>query len=190
MNREPVDVAGLLRLLSAGDSAAAERLFPLLYQQLRELAERQMARERHDHTLQATALVHEAYLKLVHNSTTLPNFSDETHFMAIAAVVMRRILVDHAVAKKSLKRGGDLAKVQLDDLADQIQENGLDIQFLDDALQQLAKLDPLQAQIVELRYFGGLTVAQCSQVLDISQRSVQYEWAHARAWLKSQLQRD
>lgn len=182
------EVAQLLAELSAGNPAAGERLFPLLYERLHALAAVQMRRERENHTLQTTALLHEAYLRLVESSPKLLTFADETHFMATAAVVMRRILINHAVARRTIKRGGGQTRVELDDVADQINDRTIDVLALDQALTQLERMDVRQARIVELRFFGGLSVAQCARALGVSSRTVQYEWSHARAWLRSQIE--
>jgi len=190
MSSKADETTRLLDALRSGDATAAEKLFPLLYGRLHNLARRQMQRERRDHTLQPTALLHEAYLEITRESSTLPAFSDEAHFLAVAALTMRRILVDHATARHAQKRGGDRQRLLLEDVADRAAARAIDILALNEALERLADLDARQAQLVELRFFGGLSVAQCADILGISQRSAHYEWAHARAWLRSQLQED
>ncbi|MEO6872539.1 MAG: sigma-70 family RNA polymerase sigma factor [Chthoniobacterales bacterium] len=175
----------LLVDLSRGDGVAAERLMPLVYDELRRLARGYLRRERSDHTLQATGLVHEAYLRLVDQSTT--NWQNRAHFLGIAAQVMRRILVDHARRRGAEKRGGEWEKLEMDESLLPNDERNLDLIALDDALQDLMKFDPRQSQVVELRFFGGLTNEEVGEVLDISPRTVKREWRVARAWLHREI---
>lgn len=185
------EVTNLLSAIADGDATAAERLFPLVYNELHRIASSYMERERPEHTLQPTALVHEAYLRLVGNGARTNHYEDERHFVAAAALAMRRILVNHAKAKATDKRGGDRAKLPLDDsVIAAFDERSIDLLALDDALAELAKFDARQAQLVELRFFGGMSVEQCGQHLGISERTVHYEWTHARAWLRGKLKAD
>jgi len=175
-------VTALLVRWSQGDSDAAEKLFPLVYDELRRVARRCMAGERPDHTLQSTALVHEAYLRLIDQGTAHPN--DRVHFFAIAAQIMRRILVDHARARSASKRGGKNLTITLTEaVAAAPQKRELDLLVLDSALQGLSEIDAQQAQIVELRFFAGLSIEETSQALRISAATVKRDWASARAWL-------
>ena len=192
------EVTSLLKAMAGGDSQAAEVLFPLVYGELHRLASAYMRTERQDHTLQTTALIHEAYLNLVQPKESPRQFQDMDHFVATAAIAMRHILVNHAKARRSQKRGGDrspsrldemqLDRTQLDAVTPRFNDRAIDLIALDEALSELAELDPVQHQIVELRFFGGLTVAQCAAFLDMSERRVYYEWSHARAWLRSRIE--
>ena len=174
----------LLADWAGGDEAALERLMPLVYQELRRIADRALGRERRGHTLQATALVHEAYVRLVQQHSA--QFENRAHFFAIASQLVRRILVDHARRRASLKRGGGEAPLSLDmEVADR--SSSVDALALDEALQRLATLDPQQARIVEMRFFGGLTVEDTAEVLNISPRTVKRDWSMARAWLRREL---
>ncbi len=177
----------LLRSVSQGDVQANEQLFALVYNQLHKIAERYMQSERADHTLQPTALIHETWLHLVSPNTT-QRYQNQEHFVATAAVVMRQILVNHAKAKGTQKRGGNTKRRPFLEIADQFEIAALDLLVLDEALDQLSRLDPRQAKLVELRFFGGLSMADAARVLGVSVRTANYEWAHARAWLRSQLE--
>ena len=170
---------------SNGDRDAAARLMPLVYDELRRLARGYLRRERGDHTLQATGLVHEAYLRLVDQKTT--TWKNRAHFFAAAAQLMRRILVDHARRHRSEKRGGDRTKVEFDEALMPSESRSLDVIALDDALQDLAQLNAQHSQIVELRFFGGMSIEEVAEVLDVSPRTVQREWRMARAWLRRQI---
>ncbi|HMO16336.1 MAG TPA: sigma-70 family RNA polymerase sigma factor [Pirellulaceae bacterium] len=181
------DLDQLLQAVAQGDSQANEQLFALVYNQLHEIAERYMRRERADHTLQPTALIHEAWLKLITPSIT-QQYQDQAHFVATASLVMRRILVNHANAHKTQKRGGDAYRQPFLEIADDFEAAAFDLLALDEALENLAKLDPRQAKLVELRFFGGLSVSDAARALNISERTAHNEWAHARAWLRSQLE--
>lgn len=162
-------------------------LVPLVYDELRRLARHYMRGERPDHVLQATALVNEAYLRLAGMSHM--RWRDRTHFLAMAATQMRRILVDHARGRAAGKRGGGVYVSSIGDLAADVPDRGVDVAALDLALDQLARLDPQQARIVELRFFGGLTMAETAEALAISPATVGREWVSAKAWLRHQLSR-
>jgi RNA polymerase sigma-70 factor, ECF subfamily len=170
---------------SNGDREAAAGLMPLVYDELRGLARGFLRRERPDHTLQATALVHEAYLRLVDQRTT--TWRNRAHFFGVAAQLMRRILVDHARRHRREKRGGSWDKVEFDEALAPAVSRNLDVIALDDALQDLTKLNPQHAWIVELRFFGGLKTDEVAEVLDLSQRTVEREWRMARAWLRHEI---
>ncbi len=176
------DATQILKRLSAGDPEAGDQLVGLIYDQLHDLAAGLMRRERPDHTLQATALVNEAYLKLV--DKTRVQWRDRAHFLAVAAKVMRRILIDHARHHGRAKRGGGRQSIPFDELATRLaHEQDWDLVSLDEALKELESADPQRAQIVELRYFGDLTVAQVAEVLQMPIRSVERSWHSARTWL-------
>ncbi|MBN1491264.1 MAG: sigma-70 family RNA polymerase sigma factor [Phycisphaerae bacterium] len=171
--------------LAAGDRSAAEQLFALLYDSFRDLAARYLKSEKPGHTLSPTALVHEAYLKLVDQSRV--DWQGRTHFLAVGAQAMRRILVDHARGRKRAKRGGGRIRIQLaEGLALSVQRDE-DVLAVDEALAKLAKLDSRQATIVELRFFGGLSVAEVAEFLGLSKRTIEGEWTIARAWLRREL---
>jgi RNA polymerase sigma-70 factor (ECF subfamily) len=179
------NVTVLLDALARGDASAADRMFPLVYRELRALAARQLRRERSGHTLAPTALVHEAYLKLVGQREA--SWRSRGHFLAVAATAMRRVLVNHAKARRRLKRGGDRSRLEIDEIANEFERRATDLVALDGALDRLRARSPLQADIVELRFFGGLTVEQAALALDVSERSVHREWAVARAWLRGEV---
>lgn len=175
------EVTQLLSDWSGGDEKALEKLFPLVEPELHRLAHYYMSRERAGHTLQTTAILNEAYLRLVDNAK--PPWQNRTHFVAMAAQLMRRVMVDHARSRQSLKRGGAAVKVTLDDAAVVAESRSEELLALDEAMEKLAGQDPRKSQIVELRYFGGLTVQETAEFLQISQRSVEREWTMAKAWL-------
>ncbi len=178
-------VTRLLDELKEGDRSALKKLLPLVYDEFRGLAADYLRRERKDHTLQPTALVHEAYLKLV--DQTRVDWQGRTHFFAIGAQAMRRILVDHARKHQAAKRGGGQTRIAIDeDLLADSQRNE-DLLALDDAMAKLAELDSGQAKMVELRFFGGLKVAEVAEAMGMSKRSVEREWTMARTWLKREL---
>jgi len=183
----PREVTQLLAAWSRGDHGALEKLAPLVYDELQRLAHRYMEGQRSDHTLQTTALVNEAYLRLADQAR--PNFANRSHFLAVAAKAMRQILVDHARAAQRQKRGSDAAKVQLDEAALISPEQPRAILDLNEALERLALLDPRTAQIVELRYFGGLKQNEIAEVLSISTVTVRRDWVFAKAWLYTELSR-
>lgn len=179
---DPDDVTQLLSSLSAGDSKAEEQLLPLVYDKLRSLAKYYMRQEPLGHTLQTTALVHEAYLKLGGKRDI--SWQDRSHFMKAAAQAMRRILVDHARNKGTLKKGGNRDRVPLnDEIAGIYGDSPLDLLAIDSLLEELAKVDQRMVQVVELRFFAGLTVEDTAKSLDISPRTVKNEWRMAKAWL-------
>lgn len=175
------DVTHLLIQWSRGDSAALEALVPLVYDELRRLAQLYISRENPGHTLSSTALVHEAYLRLVKQNEV--TWQSRAHFFAVAARMMRRILVDHARKHAYAKRGGGAVTISLDETIAPAPERELDLVALDDALEALAKLDERQSRMVELRFFGGLSIEETSEVLGVSAPTVKREWASARAWL-------
>lgn len=181
----PDEVTRLLRAWRSGDAGALDELAPLVYAELHRLAESRIRRERADHTLQATALVHEAYLRLA--GTDAPDWQDRAHFFAVAARMMRRILVDHARARGGPRRGGTVRKVSLEEAAVLADDRTADILELDEALGRLAVFDPRQHQVVELRFFGGLSVEETAEVLGLSPITVKRDWRVARAWLYAEL---
>jgi len=173
--------------VSAGlsEPSEAHSLFPLVYDQLREIARVYLARERSGHTLQPTALVNEAYLKLADQNRTV--WQNRSHFLAVAATAMRRILVNHAKAHKAIKRGGTLARFALDEALAEAQVRSGDLVSLDEALVELERIDAEQVRIVELRFFGGLSAKETAEALDISERTVFRQWLMAKAWLKGRI---
>ena len=184
----PIPSEEATRLLidwSNGNREAAAGLMPLVYEELRQRARAYLQRERPDHTLQATALVHEAYLRLVDQRTT--TWRNRAHFFGVAAQLMRRILVDYARRHRREKRGGEWDKVEFDEALAPAVSRNLDVIALDDALQDLTELNPQHARIVELRFFGGLKTDEVAEVLDLSPRTVEREWRMARAWLRRQI---
>ena len=178
------EVAALLEAWRAGDVQACDRMVPFVYAELRRLARAQLRRDPAALSLQPTALVHEAYLRLVKAEV---NWQDRTHFMSIAARVMRRILVEHARARKARKRGGDDTRVTLDSPIEAPRPDPIDVLLLDEALDRLQAYDPRQAQVVELSYFGGMTYPEVGATLGISEASVHRSLRHARAWLRREL---
>ncbi len=174
-------VTRYLRAAAAGDAQATVGLFEAVYQTLRTLAAQYLDQERADHTLQPTALVHEAFIKLVGGQQ--PAWNDRAHFFAVAARAMRRILINHALAKKAAKRGGMRERSPLSVVTDTAAQLDVDLLDLDAALSRLANLDARQAEIVELRFFGGLTNREVADVMGVSLRTVEGDWAMARAWL-------
>ena len=179
------DVTDLLIKWSNGDQEALNRLMPLVYEELRRLASRYLRQERPGHTLQTTALVHEAYLKLV-DQTNL-SWQNRVQFFAAAAQVMRHILVDYARSRKAFKRGGDYCRLSLDEAVISSEEKDPDLLTLHEALDSLAAIDIQQSHVVELRVFGGLTVEETAEALGISPRTVKREWSMAKAWLHKQM---
>jgi RNA polymerase sigma factor (TIGR02999 family) len=184
MDPNPGEVTQLLKAMHDGNSAAADRLLPLVYSELHRLAQAYMRRERPDHTLQATALINEAYLRLIGEDI---DWNSRAHFIGLAAHVMRQVLVDYARQHNAERRAGGLRRVEMhDDLA--ISPDRLDeVASVDQALTQLATQNPRQARVVELRYFGGLSVEQIAKVLDVSPRSITRDWSLARIWLFRQM---
>jgi RNA polymerase sigma-70 factor (ECF subfamily) len=182
---DSADVTQILKRASDGDDSAVNRLIPLVYDELRALAESYLQTERPDHTLQATALVHEAYVRLIKQEDV--EWQNRAHFFAVAAQAIRRILVDHARGHQRAKRGGDRKRVCLDENEVITEERELDLLALDEAMEKLAGLNERQSRIVELRFFGGLTAKEVAEVLGISSRTVDGDWAMARAWLRREL---
>lgn len=182
------EVTHILRAIDKGDSAAARELLPLVYAELRKLAERRLSLETTGHTLQATALVHEAYMRLVDASSSNDEiqWDGRAHFFAAAAEAMRRILVDHARAKGAIKRGGNVKRISLPlELSSDSPPEGL--LFLDDALRKLEESEPEKAKLVKLRFFAGLTMQQAADVLGISRATANRHWVFARAWLYNEM---
>lgn len=186
--KAPSDVTRVLTQAGAGDASATEHLFTIVYGALRTLAEKFLRSERHGHTLQPTALVHEAFLNLMRGET--PDWRDRAHFFAVAARAMRRVLINHALAKKALKRGGDRQRTPLSIVVSPDAPQPIDLLALDEALTALADRDERQARIVELRFFAGLTNKEVADVLEVSLRTVEGEWSMARAWLSRALRED
>jgi len=176
----PDQVTDLLVAWSEGDKAAYDKLVPLVYDELHRLAHRYMSGERPGHTLQTTALVDEAYLRLVNQKV---HWQNRSHFFAIAAEVMRRILVDYARQRRFAKRGGAAQRVELDEAVLMARERSTEMIALDDALKRLAKFDERKSRVVELRFFGGLSVEETADVLKISVNTIKRDWSTARAWL-------
>lgn len=185
MDSPEKDVTVLLLELARGDQGAADKLMPLVYNELKRLARSYMRRERPDHTLQATALVHEAYLKLVRQQAV--EWQNRSHFFGIAAQLMRRILIDHARGHLREKRGGAKVALPLNEALAFSPEQSEELLRLDAALERLTKIDPRQGKIVELRYFGGLSVEEAAEFLGISPKTVKRDWAVAKAWLHGEL---
>jgi RNA polymerase sigma factor (TIGR02999 family) len=181
------DVTDLLRSWSTGDEAALDRLIPLVYGQLRRLARHQLARERSAATLQATALVNEAYLRLIGASRV--DWKDRAHFLAISARLMRQILVDLARSRQNLKRGGGALRITLTEALEIMPDKGHNLVALDEALNSLAALDPRRSQVVELRFFSGLSVEETAEVLKVSPETVKRDWRLAKVWLLRELSR-
>lgn len=181
----PKDVTALLCAWSEGDTAALDRLMPLVYAELRRMASRHMARERRGHTIQTTALVHEVYLRLVDQQRVL--WRDRAQFFAIAAQLMRRILVDHARKRLNSKRGGNLLILSLEDAGEVSTARVAEVIAVDDALKTLFGLDERKGRIVELRFFGGLSIEETAEALRVSAGTVMRDWTLAKAWLKREL---
>lgn len=181
------EVTELLLRWSAGDPSSLDRLIPLVHEELRRLARRQMQRERPSHTLQATALVNEAYLRLIDASQV--QWNDRAHFFAIAARLMRQILVDFARSRQNLKRGGGARQITLTDALEVARDGETDLVALDDALQALAAIDSRRSQVVELRFFSGLSIEETAEVLQVSHETVKRDWRLAKVWLLRELNR-
>ena len=181
----PQEITQILVAWSNGDEAALEKLIPLVYHELHRLAHRYLGRERFGHTLQTTALVHEAYLQLIDWKNI--QWQSRAHFFAISAQLMRRILVDFARSRHYAKRGGGARQVAFDEAMATAPERGVDLVALDDALNALAALDPRQSRVVELRFFGGLSIAESAEVLKVSPGTVRRDWSLAQAWLHREL---
>lgn len=179
---QPVSV--LLTRWRDGNQQALQALIPLVYQELRRIAQQHLRQERPDHTLQSTALVHEAYLRLMKQGPG--EIENRAHFMAVASRLMRQILVDHARGHRAAKRGGGL-KLKLNEAMSPQKTRNVDLIALDDALNELERLDPQQSRIVEMRFFGGLTIEDTAEIIGISRTTVKREWATARAWLRREV---
>jgi RNA polymerase sigma factor (TIGR02999 family) len=186
--RPPSDATDLLLAWSNGDDSAFDKLVPLVYKELRVLAQRYMRHERPDHTLRATALVNEAYLRLI--DVNRIQWQNRAHFLAFAAQTMRRILVEFARNRHRQKRGGDAIRVTLDDALGMAEEKQADLVALNDALTALASFDARMSQMVELRFFGGLSVQETADVLKVSPETVMRDWKTARVWLLRELSRE
>jgi RNA polymerase sigma factor (TIGR02999 family) len=183
------DVTRILQQIESGDPSAAEELLPLVYDELRKLAAARMAQEPPDHTLQATALVHEAYLKLV-GSGSQPGWQNRRHFFVAAAEAMRRILIDHARRRQRVKHGGDRQRVGLETAEPHVEPQPDDLLLIDEALQRLGSEDPQAAEVVKLCYFGGLDVEQAADVLGMSRATAYRHWNYAKAWLHAEISRE
>jgi len=178
-------ITELLAEWREGNQSALDELYPLVYDELHRLARRYMSRERKDHTLQTTALINEAYVRMVDQKNV--NWANRSHFFAISAQIMRRILIDHARRNAYAKRGGGAQQVSLEEVAALVPEQGRELMRLDEALKSLAERDPRRSQVVELRYFGGLNNEEIAGVLQVSENTVTRDWNMARAWLYQQL---
>ena len=187
-HQPPSAVSLLLQEWRNGDSKALDALLPVVYKELRRLAHVHLQKERPDHTLQSAALVHEAYLRLI--GLSAPQWESRAHFFAIAAGLMRQILVDYARRHTAKKRGGSLCKVSLNDATTASRRKDVDIVALDDALKTLAKIDPRQSRVVELRFFAGLSLQEISDAMEIAPATVQRDWTAARAWLHREISRN
>jgi RNA polymerase sigma factor (TIGR02999 family) len=186
-DRARLHVTELLLAWGSGDRSALDQLMPLVHQELRRLARLQMRGERDNHTLQTTALVNEAFLRLI--DLRRIQWQDRAHFLALSARLMRRILVDHARSRNYQKRGGGAAPVALDDILVAPPERGADLVALDDALEDLARVDRRKSQVVELRFFGGLSVEETAEALSVSAETVMRDWRLAKVWLLRQISR-
>jgi RNA polymerase sigma-70 factor, ECF subfamily len=184
-NHDPAEITALLQQIKQGDVAAESDLIPLIYEKLRAIARNQMGRERPDHTLQATVLVHEAFLQLVGNSQI--DWCNRTHFFALASRVMRRILVDHARAARAQKRPGARQKVELESALIFVEAQHADLLALNEALERLERWDSRQSRVIEMHFFGGLSFEEIAEVLGISDRTAKRDWTMARAWLYREL---
>jgi len=180
-------VTQLLGRWRGGDREALDALVPLVYDELKRIAQRYLRNERPGHTLQSTALVHEAYVRLTNQE--LPQWQNRAHFFAVAAQLMRQILVDHARAHRADKRGGGACKLTLDEAEQNPQPVDVDVIALDDALKTLTEMDPQQGKVVELKFFGGLSIEDTAEVLGVSPSTVKRDWITARAWLHRELDR-
>jgi RNA polymerase sigma-70 factor (ECF subfamily) len=180
-------ITGLLRDWSRGDLGAREKLMPLVYQELRRMARRHMSAQPLEHSLQVTELIHEAYLKLAGEPER--HWENRTHFFAVAATAMRQILIDHARARHRFKRGGNAKRVSLDDAPELSADRARELVALDDALDELATHDPRKSQVVELRFFGGLTEPEIACELKVSVETVKRDWRFAKDWLERELER-
>lgn len=181
------DVTQILKALEAGDPLAAKELLPVVYRELHQLATAKMRQERGDHTLQPTALVHEAFLRLV-GDVDLNRWEGRAHFFSAAAEAMRRILIDHVRHKNAAKRGGKLQRLDINEMLSFDESKVDSLLELDSALEKLGQLDPMLVKVVELRFFAGLSVEQTAEALNVSDRTIKRHWAYARAWLQRELE--
>ena len=181
VSESPNDITQLLRAAASGERGDQEALMKAIYDDLRRLAVSHMSSERPDHTLQPTALVHEAYLKLVGQHST--DWADRLHFFSVASRIIRRILIDHARERRAQKRGGAADRVSMDAVDVPFDDREVDLIALDDALKDLAQIDERQARIVELRFFGGCTIEEVAKLLDVGRRTIDRDWMAAKAWL-------
>ena len=188
MTPSPNQITQLLKGWGHGDQAERNQLIPLVYEELRRMAHQHMRKERPGHTLQTSALVHEAFVRLVDQTDV--QWQNRAHFFGIAAQMMRRILVDHARSRQYAKRGGDVCRVSLDEVAIVSEERAADVVALDDALNSLAAVDQRKSQIVELRFFGGLSIDETATVLAVSPGTVMRDWTLAKAWLRREMRVD
>jgi RNA polymerase sigma-70 factor, ECF subfamily len=189
MNKPPPnEITERLIAWGAGDRAALDQLLPVVYQELRRMAGNYLRQENPGHTLQPTALVHEAWLRLIDQARV--DWRNRAQFFGVAAQMMRRILVDHAKAKHREKRGGDAVKLSLDDAINLSRERAADLLALDDALDELTRVDERKSRVVELRYFGGFTVEEIAQILEVSPETVMRDWKLAKAWLYQQIRQE
>ena len=184
----PPAISQLLARWREGDHEALRALVPLLYDDLRRIAHQNLRRARHDHTLQTTALVHEAYLRL--DRQRAPQFQNREHFVAICALLMRQILIGYERTRHAAKRGAGGITITLDDATLAAKTPSMDLLALDDALNELARLDPQQSQIVELRFFGGLSIEETAELLELSPATIKRHWATARVWLHREMSRE
>jgi RNA polymerase sigma factor (TIGR02999 family) len=184
-SNQAADVTKLLLAWNKGDRDALDLLMPVVYDELRRLARRYMRSEAPGHTLQATALVNDAYIRLV--DQTRVNWQNRAQFFGVAAQIIRRVLVDHARARHRLKRGGDAVRVELNEGNIATKRGGMDIIALDDVLNRLANMDPQKCQIIELRFFGGLSIEETARALNISPATIKRQWAFARSWLYKEM---
>ncbi|HEY1771076.1 MAG TPA: ECF-type sigma factor [Chthoniobacterales bacterium] len=175
----------ILSECSNGDKNAADRLMPLVYEELKKRAAAYLRRERPDHTLQATALVHEAYIEMIDQKQA--TWNDRAHFCAVSACIMRRILLEHARGHNAEKRGGRLEKLYLDETRELAADRSLDLVALDDALRHLAENYPRESEVVEMKFFGGLSAAEIATVLDVSEKTVLRDWSFAKLWLRREI---
>ena len=180
-------ITQILIAWSRGDQSALDKLIPVVYKELRRMAARYLRRERPDHSLQPTALVHEAYIRLI--DQTRVDWQNRAHFFGVAAQMMRRILVDHAKATRRQKRSGDVHKLPLDEAMNLYEEQRPDLVALDEAMKRLAEIDPRKSQVVELRYFGGLSVEETAEVIGVSRKTVIRDWMMAKTWLHQEITR-
>ncbi|GJM25100.1 MAG: DNA-directed RNA polymerase sigma-70 factor [Phycisphaerae bacterium] len=179
------DITQLLRAAASGERGDMDALMAAIYDDLRRLAVSHMSSERHDHTLQPTALVHEAYMKLVGQHST--DWADRLHFFSVASRIIRRILIDHARERRAQKRGGAADRLSMDAIDTPFEDRGIDLIALDEALKDLAQIDERQARIVELRFFGGCTIEEVAKLLEAGRRTIDRDWMAAKAWLYCRL---